>query len=297
MVIDLDRLEWYLHPMEANRKLKLNRGSLVLLILLACLVSACHMHPKPAKQSKTQKSGYTHTRDGYYRVRKGDSLHAIAFNFGLDWRDIASLNHIASPYIIYPDQELRLPSTGQAPAAAKPKSSTSASTSATTSASRPVPSSTTGQDKSRVSTTALKTPEAATTTASAPTQARPDPSKWLWPTKGRIISNFKVNDPARNGIEIGGKEGQAIISTASGEVVYSGNGLIGYGELLIIKHNDRMLSAYAHNRKRLVSEGQRVDAGTQIAEMGRNDRNQAVLHFEIRINGSPVNPLKYLPVR
>ena len=92
-----------------------------------------------------------------------------------------------------------------------------------------------------------------------------------------------------------GKEGQAIKATAGGEVVYSGSGLIGYGELIIIKHSERMLSAYAHNSKRLVSEGQKVSAGDRIAEMGRNDRNQALLHFEIRVNGSPQDPLKYLP--
>ena len=124
-----------------------------------------------------------------------------------------------------------------------------------------------------------------------------DPGKWLWPTEGRIVSNFKANDPARNGIEIGGKEGQAIKATASGEVVYSGSGLIGYGELIIVKHSDRMLSAYAHNRKRLVAEGQQVKAGENIAEMGRNDRNQPMLHFEIRMNGTPQDPFTYLSRR
>ncbi len=112
-----------------------------------------------------------------------------------------------------------------------------------------------------------------------------------------MLSTFKLNDPSRNGIEIGGKEGQPVIAAASGEVVYSGNGLIGYGELIIVKHSDRMLSAYAHNRKRLVSEGQRVAAGERLAEMGRDDRNQAMLHFEIRVNGTPQDPLKFLPRR
>jgi lipoprotein NlpD len=110
-----------------------------------------------------------------------------------------------------------------------------------------------------------------------------------------VISNFRPDDPARKGMDIGGKEGQAIIATAGGEVVYSGSGLIGYGELIIIKHNESLLSAYAHNRKRLVSEGQKVKAGERIAEMGRNDRNQAMLHFEIRLNGNPQDPRRYLP--
>jgi lipoprotein NlpD len=124
-----------------------------------------------------------------------------------------------------------------------------------------------------------------------------DPSKWLWPTSGRILSTFRADDPARNGIEIAGEEGQAIVAAAAGEVVYSGSGLIGYGELIIIKHSDRLLSAYAHNRKRLVAEGQAVSAGEKIAEMGRDDRNRTMLHFEIRSNGSPQDPQKFLPKR
>ncbi len=119
----------------------------------------------------------------------------------------------------------------------------------------------------------------------------------MWPASGRITSNYKVDDPARKGIDISGKEGQAIIAAASGEVVYSGSGLMAYGELIIIKHSDKYLSAYAHNRKRLVAEGQKVKVGEKIAEMGRNDRNQILLHFEIRVNGSPRDPLTYLPLR
>jgi lipoprotein NlpD len=147
--------------------------------------------------------------------------------------------------------------------------------------------------------------DAAATGADAPA-ARPspakapplsDPDRWLWPAEGRLLSRFQANDPARNGIDIGGEEGQAVLAAATGEVVYSGSGLIGYGELIIVKHSDRMLSAYAHNRRRLVAEGQRVAAGEQLAEMGRNDRNQPMLHFEIRVNGTPQDPLKYLPRR
>jgi lipoprotein NlpD len=124
-----------------------------------------------------------------------------------------------------------------------------------------------------------------------------DPSRWLWPTDGRLLSTFKAGDPSRNGIELAGSEGQSIRASAAGEVVYSGNGLIGYGELIIIKHSDRMLSAYGHNRKRLVAEGQAVAAGEKIAEMGRDERNRALLHFEIRRGGTPQDPMKYLPRR
>ena len=104
-----------------------------------------------------------------------------------------------------------------------------------------------------------------------------------------------AGDPSRNGLDISGREGQVIKATAGGEVVYSGSGLIGYGELIIIKHSEKMLSAYAHNKKRLVKEGDQVSSGQKIAEMGRNAGNEQLLHFEIRVNGKPVNPLTYLP--
>ena len=109
------------------------------------------------------------------------------------------------------------------------------------------------------------------------------------------MRNYLANDPSRNGLDISGTAGQAVQSAAPGTVVYSGSGLIGYGELIIIKHNDEFLSAYAHNRQRLVEEGAVVSAGQKIAEMGKNDRNETVLHFEIRVNGRPVDPRKYLP--
>ena len=121
-----------------------------------------------------------------------------------------------------------------------------------------------------------------------------DPQSWLWPVKGRLLRGYSPSDPARNGLDIAGREGQDVVATAAGTVVYSGNGLIGYGELIIIKHSDRMLSAYAHNRVRLVAEGEVTRAGQKIAEVGRNDRNEQLLHFEIRVNGRPVNPMNYL---
>jgi lipoprotein NlpD len=211
---------------------------------------------KPDPKGPAYKDSYQVTNDGHYRVRRGDTLHAIAFNFGLDWKEIAAWNGIRSPYTIYPSTTREY----------------------------------TPETKSR-STTREYTP--APEPRAAP--AASDPKVWLWPVEGKVISNFRPDDPARKGMDIGGKEGQAIIATAGGEVVYSGSGLIGYGELIIIKHNESLLSAYAHNRKRLVSEGQKVKAGERIAEMGRNDRNQAMLHFEIRLNGNPQDPRRYLP--
>ncbi|MEO8747651.1 MAG: peptidoglycan DD-metalloendopeptidase family protein, partial [Rhodanobacter sp.] len=119
---------------------------------------------------------------------------------------------------------------------------------------------------------------------------------WRWPVDGTVLSRFNAGD-AIPGIEIGGRSGDPVRATADGVVVYSGNGLVGYGELVIIKHNDSFLSAYGHNRKRLVKEGQRVTAGQQIAEMGSTGATRDELEFQIRKDGNPVDPLNYLPPR
>jgi lipoprotein NlpD len=120
-------------------------------------------------------------------------------------------------------------------------------------------------------------------------------SKWLWPTKGRVIKNFSAGDQGNKGIDIAGQRGQPIVSTAGGTVVYSGNALRGYGNLVIVKHNDNYLSAYAHNDRLLVHEGQSVKAGQKIATMGSSGANSVRLHFEIRYQGKSVNPKRYLP--
>jgi lipoprotein NlpD len=310
-----------------------------LLALLAGLLVACAgPPPKPAPATGPGSTAYKGTPDGYYRVRRGDNLSTVAFRYGLDWRDIARLNNIPAPYIIYPDQELRLTENIPGAEPGSPRTSSAAGSSQVQVTAVPSPGSSTTRslETPRSSTTPTGTPaEALPGPSSAPSEVKPapspaasvpavasapaasgvavvgtqtpsgsayvtpagDPSRWLWPTEGRLISRFQANDPARKGIDIGGKVGQPIVATANGQVVYSGNGLLGYGELIIVKHSDRMLSAYAHNSKRIVSEGQQVTAGDQIAEMGTNDRNQAELHFEIRANGSPQDPLKYLPQR
>lgn len=120
--------------------------------------------------------------------------------------------------------------------------------------------------------------------------------KWRWPASGQIAGRFQAN-AAIPGIDIAGKAGDPVVAAADGTVVYSGNGLVGYGELIIIKHNDSFLSAYGHNRKRLVTEGQQVKAGQQIAEMGSSGSSRDELQFQIRKDGNPVDPLDYLPSR
>jgi lipoprotein NlpD len=161
-----------------------------------------------------------------------------------------------------------------------------------------------------VSARPAPTPPATTTptatsgaaTATAPTgTATPIPTAnvptWRWPTEGELVERYADGDPTRQGIDVSGRAGQPVLAAADGVVVYSGSGLVGYGELVIVKHNDNWLSAYGHNRARLVNEGQLVKAGQPIAEMGHTGAARDMLHFEIRYNGKPVDPLGYLPKR
>ena len=283
------------------------------LLLFSCLALAllagCNKTWAPVEDRSHSRSGYATTPDGSYRVRRGDSLHAIAFNFGLDWRDIARWNGIDAPYVIYPEQVLRLgpapePDRAVTTTAARPFPQSSDRAVSRDAAPSPVaPEPVTRPPVAQVPRSQVPAGQQSPSSSPAsqpparPAVAQTDPDAWLWPTEGRILSRFRPNDPSRNGIEIGGEEGQAIRASAAGEVVYSGNGLIGYGELIIIKHSDRMLSAYGHNRERLVAEGQRVAAGEKIAEMGKDERNRALLHFEVRRDGTPQDPLPFLPSR
>jgi len=297
------------------------------MLLLACFLVSCAGPPPARVEDRSRRPGsYETTPDGHYRVRRGDSLHAIAFKFGLDWREIARLNGITAPYIIYPDEILRItPAERRGSAGSRPAQPAGAPSSVRISAAPPPSAATTHTVETPGHGTGAPVPAAPAPSGDLPAKTPAgqqaaasgsaaskgtrapagssystpagDPARWLWPTEGRILSEYRANDPARKGIDIGGRAGQPVIASAGGLVVYSGSGLIGYGELIIIKHSDRMLSAYAHNSKRLVAEGEQVTAGSQIAAMGTNDRNQALLHFEIRVNGSPEDPLKYLPRR
>ncbi len=203
-------------------------------------------------------------------VQRGQSVYRIATENGLTALDLALWNDIPPPYIIHPGQRLRLYPGGQrsvVAASAPPRRAGS-----------PVPR----------SAAPVNTPVVA---PSASTLG------WRWPADGGVVETFAGGDPTRQGIDIAGKGGQPVRAAADGVVVYSGSGLVGYGELVIVKHNEQWLSAYGHNRARLVNEGQRVQAGQQIAEMGRSGASRDMLHFEIRYNGKPVDPQQYLPRR
>lgn len=213
-------------------------------------------------------------------------------------RDVPATSANQKPVPPAPPGQTPATPPGSPPAESTPPGATQTPVVQTQSANaqKPVPAATT-PDKPPTKAASARTAVSPPPAAPEPTapERHADPSSWKWPTSGPVLRGFVAGDPARNGVDIAGKEGQAIQATAAGTVAYSGNGLIGYGELIIIKHSDNMLSAYAHNKIRLVKEGQQVAAGEKIAEMGRNDRNEQILHFEIRTRGKPVNPLTFLP--
>jgi len=203
-------------------------------------------------------------------VRRGETLYAIAFSHGLDFRKLAGWNGIADPYLIYPGQRLSLVSRSRPVVG------------------RSAPPASRAREKKSVQKPAQKPASPAPKEAAQPLQGA-----WIWPTQGQLIADF--GQTGRKGIDISGKVGQAVVAANSGKVVYSGGGLKGYGQLIIVKHNDIYLSAYAHNQKLLVAEGERIKQGQRIAAMGRAGNQEAVLHFEVRREGKPVDPLSYLP--
>lgn len=309
----------------------------VWLLLTLSLVAGCSMRPRSvvtqesapvSRPQTTQPSQGTQTVAREHVVARGDTLYGIAFRNSLDYRDLARWNSIAAPFTIYPGQRLRLnsptasvastgstappPARTPAPVTQTPPVTTG-STQASTPATVPAPvSSTPAPSTPPPSTTPPSTAPAPVATVPATTPT-PGPATtpivatggsrtvegiaWRWPTSGQIIGRFVAGEPTKQGIGVAGNAGQAVVAAADGEVVYSGSGLIGYGELIIVRHSDTFLSAYGHNRKRLVNEGQKVKAGQQIAEMGRSGASRDMLHFEIRRNGRPVDPMPFLPAR
>ncbi len=203
-------------------------------------------------------------------VQRGQTVYRIATENGITALDLALWNNIPPPYTIYPGQRLRLyPSDRRDPPAHA----------AVATPPRP------------------QQPPPQPRPATVPAAPASSELSWRWPAEGAVVATFAGGDPTRQGIDIAGKAGQPVRAAADGVVVYSGSGLVGYGELVIVKHNDQWLSAYGHNRARLVNEGALVKAGQQIAEMGRSGASRDMLHFEIRYTGKPVDPQAYLPKR
>ncbi len=221
---------------------------------------------------------------GYHRAILGESLFSIAFSYGVNYREVADLNHISAPYTIYPKQKIWLKkrswqtkaplSFSQQVVAKKPKEAIVASDIKLQKKVN-IPKKTTYLD----------------------TQNSKKVSSWQWPIVGKVIKGFSNNGVSNKGIDIKGHKGELVKSVADGTVVYAGDGLIGYGNLVIVKHNDVYISAYAYSEMILAKEGQNVKAGDALSVIGGKGNDDTSLHFEIRRDGQPIDPLKLLPKR
>lgn len=236
-------------------------------------------------------------RPGTYIVKPGDTLIRIGLDTGQSWKDIARWNQIENTNLIEVGQVLRVTPPGVANAAqanpgvvTRPVAPPSV---APVAAGAPAQSQPPSASASASAAPAVATASAAPAVAGA--AAAEDGTSFIWPSSGSLIAGF---DEAHNkGLDIGGKSGDAILAAADGRVVYAGAGLRGYGNLIILKHSNTFLTAYAHNRTLLVKEDQTVRRGQKIAEMGSTDSDRVKLHFEIRRQGKPVDPARYLPAR
>ena len=229
-------------------------------------------------------------KPGYYTVKPGDTLIRIGLETGQNWRDIVRWNNIENPNLIEVGQVLRVVPPGAAPgeavAVARPVTQGTAAPASQPSS----PASTPTQAVSAARPASSPAP------APAPSAAGGDDEVgWIWPTNGPLLAGF---DEVKNkGLDLGGKAGDPVLAAGDGRVVYAGAGLRGYGNLIILKHNNTYLTAYAHNQALLVKEDQSVRRGQKIAEMGSSDADRVKLHFEIRRQGKPVDPAQYLPAR
>ncbi|MCX7278538.1 MAG: peptidoglycan DD-metalloendopeptidase family protein [Burkholderiales bacterium] len=250
--------------------------------------------PADAAPAKPLPGAENAGKPGYYTVRPGDTLIRIGLDNGQSWKDIARWNGLDNPNLIEVGQVLRVISPN----------ATATETGVVT---RPVASSTVtaaAVPAASAAANAATSPASAASKPVAPVSAAPvapvatggdDDVAFIWPTSGSQIAGF---DEAKNkGLDLGGKAGDPVLAAADGRVVYAGAGLRGYGNLLILKHNNTYLTAYAHNQTLLVKEDQSVRKGQKIAEMGSSDTDRVKLHFEIRRQGKPVDPTKYLPNR
>ena len=245
----------------------------------------------PAPMAKPPPGIENSGKPGYYTVRSGDTLIRIGLDHGQSSRDLARWNNLDNPNRIEVGQVLRVVPPAGSAAVAKAVTQGSVS-SGSTSALAPLPS---AADKPAPQAAAAASAPAAPASAAAPAVSPEDDIAWIWPTSGPVLAGF---DEVKNkGLDIGGAAGDPVLAAADGRVVYVGAGLRGYGNLIILKHNNTYLTAYAHNQTLLIKEDQTVRKGQKIAEMGSSDADRVKLHFEVRRQGKPVDPSKYLPPR
>jgi lipoprotein NlpD len=267
---------------------RLGAGALVL-----ALVSACTSTRVPApvedrsnNRSMAGRSGMTANaplpgvenagKPGYYTVKPGDTLHRIALDHGQTWRDLMRWNNLSNPDVIEVGQVLRVAQPGAVAESAGVVV-------------QPI------APQKAASTPASDDAKQAATSKTSPAPLNDEGLGFIWPASGSVAAGF---DEAKNkGLDITGKLGDPVLAAADGQVVYAGAGLRGYGNLIILKHNNTYLTAYAHNKALLVKEDQRVKKGERIAEMGNTDADRVKLHFEVRRLGKPVDPMRVLPAR
>jgi lipoprotein NlpD len=291
--------------------------SVGLVVLLSACASPRHRAPveernlnslstPPAMAHGTAAAPAAHPnagQPGYYTVKPGDTLIRVGLETGQSWRDIMAWNNMENPNVLEVGQVLRVvPPAANAAVASTSPISTARVESRPLDAKAPAAAASGVAPSPAVAAPAAPTPAPATPApAAAATPAATGPARevddinWTWPAAGAVVAAF---DDARNkGLGIAGKPGDPIFAAADGKVVYAGSGLRGYGNLVIVKHNNSYLTAYAHNQALLVKEDQSVRRGQKIAEMGSTDADRVKLHFEIRKEGKPVDPARYLPPR
>lgn len=296
-----------------EKNTSLASGTLIKLLCCIFLVFnllACSSREKPAPvvtvygSTPLNKRVQNTINASEYTVRVGETLYSIAWRANSDVRQIAKLNNISPPYNIYPNQKLILVANNERKSAqaSKNKHSSEKQNKSSNLTSEKVIKKTVasskkqayGKNVSKDKIVQNDLPNANLKTSSK-TNFSQKISRWQWPVNGKVIALFSSKAQGNKGIDIVGRRGTKISATASGKVVYTGSALRGYGKLVIIKHNDDYLSAYAHNDKILVKEQQQIKAGDIIAKMGDTDAERVMLHFEVRFRGKSVDPLKYLP--
>lgn len=264
---------------------------LLFALLVSCLLS-CSSRPVPAPvielyQGKDYRDFPENAFDGKkYTVKQGDTLFAIAWYSGNDYRDLARLNNISKPYSIYPGQQLLLVDKVLDKSIREDNSPGPTKKIKAKQTVDPSKKQAYGESKAEP-----KKPNKPAKNGTLPTRV----TRWVWPAKGAVTNKFSAQEQGNNGIDISGQVGSNVVAAADGKVVYTGNALRGYGQLVIVKHSESFLSAYAHNQKILVKEQQWIKAGQKIAQMGSSGTDKVKLRFEVRYKGKSVDPLRYLP--